>query len=147
MQSRALLSTFIPVLLLLSTAGARAQDFYKDKIIRFIVGQAAGGGYDSYTRTIAHHMIKHIPGNPAVTVENMTGAGSLVAANYLYNTAKPDGLTSRELEQRFRVESGSGRPQYSLRRAEVWLDRRAEQGSAGLFDHGVCRTRRHSTRS
>ena len=59
-----------------------AQDFYKDKIIRFIVGQAAGGGYDTYTRTVARHMIKHIPGHPAITVENMTGAGSLVAANY-----------------------------------------------------------------
>src|ERR671914_1841044 len=70
-----------------------AQDFYKDKFIRFIVGQAAGGGYDTYTRTIARHIAKHIPGNPAVTVENMTGAGSLVAANYLYNNAKPDGLT------------------------------------------------------
>jgi tripartite-type tricarboxylate transporter receptor subunit TctC len=62
-------------------------------VIRFIVGQAAGGGYDTYTRTIARYMIKHIPGNPAVTVENMTGAGSLVLANYLYNNAKPDGLT------------------------------------------------------
>lgn len=72
---------------------AFAQDFYKGKIVRFIVGQAAGGGYDTYTRTIAMHIIKHIPGHPAVTVENMTGAGSLVAANYLYNNSKPDGLT------------------------------------------------------
>jgi tripartite-type tricarboxylate transporter receptor subunit TctC len=81
------------ILFFLSHAGAEAQDFYKDKIVRFIVGQAAGGGYDTYTRTIARYMIKHIPGNPAVTVENMTGAGSLVAANYLYNNTKPDGLT------------------------------------------------------
>jgi tripartite-type tricarboxylate transporter receptor subunit TctC len=70
-----------------------AQDFYKNKIVRFIVGQGAGGGYDTYTRTVARHMIKHLPGNPAVTVENMTGAGSLVAANYLFNSTKPDGLT------------------------------------------------------
>ena len=73
------------------TAGA--QDFYREKFVRFIVGQAAGGGYDTYTRTIARHIIKYIPGNPGVTVENMTGAGSLVAANYLYNSTKPDGLT------------------------------------------------------
>jgi tripartite-type tricarboxylate transporter receptor subunit TctC len=72
---------------------ANGQDFYQYKVIRFIVGQAAGGGYDTYTRTIARHLIKHIPGNPAVTVENMTGAGSLVTANYLYNNTKPDGLT------------------------------------------------------
>jgi len=80
-------------LFLLLSPPAFAQDFYKGKIVRFIVGQAAGGGYDTYTRTIAMHIIKHIPGHPAVTVENMTGAGSLVAANYLYNNSKPDGLT------------------------------------------------------
>ena len=79
--------------LFLSPMAARAQDFYKDKIIRFIVGQAPGGGYDTYTRLIARNMIRHVPGNPAVTVENMAGAGSLVAANYLYNSSKPDGLT------------------------------------------------------
>ena len=72
---------------------ALAQDFYKDKTIRFIVGQAAGGGYDTYTRTIARYMGKYIPGSPTTVVDNMTGAGSLVAANYLYNNAKPDGLT------------------------------------------------------
>jgi tripartite-type tricarboxylate transporter receptor subunit TctC len=72
---------------------AAAQDYYKDKTIRFIVGQAAGGGYDTYTRTIARYMGKYIPGGPTTVVDNMTGAGSLVAANYLYNNAKPDGLT------------------------------------------------------
>jgi tripartite-type tricarboxylate transporter receptor subunit TctC len=72
---------------------AFAQDFYRDKTLRFIVGQAAGGGYDAYTRTIARYMAKFIPGNPTTVVDNMTGAGSLVAANYLYNSAKPDGLT------------------------------------------------------
>ncbi len=89
---------------------ALAQDFYKDKIIRFIVGQAAGGGYDAYTRTIAHHMIKHVPGNPAITVENMTGAGSLVAANYLYNTAKPDGLTVANWNSAFVLNQALGDP-------------------------------------
>jgi tripartite-type tricarboxylate transporter receptor subunit TctC len=76
------------------TAPARswADDFYKGKAIRFVVGQAAGGGYDLSARTIARHMGKHIPGNPAIVVENMTGAGSLIAANYTYNSAKPDGL-------------------------------------------------------
>jgi tripartite-type tricarboxylate transporter receptor subunit TctC len=96
--------------LLLGTARAAAQDFYKDKVIRFIVGQAAGGGYDTYTRMIAQHMIKHIPGNPAVTVENMTGAGSLVAANYLYNTAKPDGLTVANWNSAFVLSQALGDP-------------------------------------
>jgi tripartite-type tricarboxylate transporter receptor subunit TctC len=69
-----------------------ADDFYKGKTIRFVVGQAAGGGYDLSARTIARHMGKHIPGNPTIVVENMTGAGSLIAANYTFNSAKPDGL-------------------------------------------------------
>jgi tripartite-type tricarboxylate transporter receptor subunit TctC len=73
---------------------ADAQEpFYQGKTIRLIVGLAPGGGYDLYARVIARHMGKHIPGNPTIVVENMTGAGSVIAANYIYNAAKPDGLT------------------------------------------------------
>jgi len=67
--------------------------FYEGKTIRIIVGYSAGGGYDTYARLIARHIGKHIPGNPSVVVENMTGAGSLISANYMYRVAKPDGLT------------------------------------------------------
>ena len=67
--------------------------FYEGKTIRVIVGLAAGGGYDVYARTIARHLGKHIPGNPSISVENMTGAGSLISANHIYKVAKPDGLT------------------------------------------------------
>ena len=73
--------------------GAEPAKFYAGKTIRIIVGLAAGGGYDLYARTLARHLGKHIPGNPAVVVENMTGAGSIIAANYLYKVARPDGLT------------------------------------------------------
>src|SRR5918996_569657 len=69
-----------------------AQDFYKGKTVRIIVGGSAGGGFDTYSRVMARHMGKHIPGNPALLVENMTGAGTLIAAKYLYGSAKPDGL-------------------------------------------------------
>jgi tripartite-type tricarboxylate transporter receptor subunit TctC len=73
---------------------ARAQEpFYKGKTIRLIVGLAPGGGYDLYSRVIARHMGKHIPGHPTIVVENMTGAGSVIAANYMYKAARPDGLT------------------------------------------------------
>ena len=87
-----------------------AQDFYKDKTIRFIVGQAAGGGYDTYTRVIARHISKHIPGNPISVVENMTGAGSLVAANYVYGNAKPDGLTVANWNSAFVLNQALGDP-------------------------------------
>jgi len=76
-----------------SAAHATTHDFYKGKTIRMIVGLAPGGGYDTYSRLIARHMGKYIPGNPAITVENMTGAGSLIAANHIYRAARPDGLT------------------------------------------------------
>jgi tripartite-type tricarboxylate transporter receptor subunit TctC len=72
---------------------AHAQEsFYKGKAIRLIVGLAPGGGYDLYSRVIARHIGKHIPGNPTIVVENMQGAGSVIAANYMYKAAKPDGL-------------------------------------------------------
>lgn len=81
------------VFVLALSSGASAEEFYKGKSIRFVVGFAAGGGYDTYTRTIARHISRHIPGNPSTVVENMDGAGSLIAAHYIYKNAEPDGLT------------------------------------------------------
>jgi tripartite-type tricarboxylate transporter receptor subunit TctC len=74
-------------------APTQAQDFYRGKTVRFIVGYSPGGSFDLYTRVIARHFPKHVPGNPTTIVENMTGAGGIIAANNLYNVAKPDGLT------------------------------------------------------
>jgi tripartite-type tricarboxylate transporter receptor subunit TctC len=79
--------------LLAAPAGVAAEDFYKGKTVRIIVGFAAGGGFDTYSRAIARHIGKHIPGNPTTVVDNMTGAGSLIAANHIFNRAEPDGLT------------------------------------------------------
>jgi tripartite-type tricarboxylate transporter receptor subunit TctC len=67
--------------------------FYKDKTIRIIVGFTSGGLYDQYARLLARHMGKYLPGNPTIIVQNMPGAGSLTATNYVYGVAKPDGLT------------------------------------------------------
>jgi tripartite-type tricarboxylate transporter receptor subunit TctC len=72
-------------------SSAIADDFYKGKTIRVTVGLAPGGGYDTYARAVARHMGKHIPGNPSFVVDNMEGAGSLIAANYTYNKADRDG--------------------------------------------------------
>ena len=83
----------LTAVIVLIAASSRADDFYKGKTIRVIVGGSAGGGFDIYTRAMARHMGKHIPGNPAMVVENMTGAGTLIAAKYLYGSAKPDGLS------------------------------------------------------
>jgi tripartite-type tricarboxylate transporter receptor subunit TctC len=67
--------------------------FYQGKTITIIVGYQAGDGYDIWARLLAAHMGKHIPGNPGMIAQNMPGAGSMIAANHVYNVAKPDGLT------------------------------------------------------
>jgi tripartite-type tricarboxylate transporter receptor subunit TctC len=90
-MSRILVSAL--ALLLYPAVASSAEDFYKGKTIKIVVGFSAGGGFDTYARALARHMSKHIPGQPAVVVENMTGAGSLIAANHVYKAAKPDGLT------------------------------------------------------
>jgi tripartite-type tricarboxylate transporter receptor subunit TctC len=68
-------------------------NFYQGKTIKFVVGYQSGDSHDLWARAYARHMGKHIPGNPTFIVQNITGAGSMVAANYIYNVAKPDGLT------------------------------------------------------
>jgi tripartite-type tricarboxylate transporter receptor subunit TctC len=87
------MGALILALLVTLAAPAAAEDpeFYKNKQIRLIVGSSAGGGYDTYARTIATHLPKHLPGTPKIVVQNMPGAGSLVLANYLYNIAPRDG--------------------------------------------------------
>jgi tripartite-type tricarboxylate transporter receptor subunit TctC len=84
------------IAVLVSTVAAgqpAAPDFYAGKTLRIIVGSAAGGGFDTYSRVIARHIGKHLPGHPSVIVQNMPGAGQLIAANHLYRVAKPDGFT------------------------------------------------------
>ncbi len=66
-------------------------DFYSGKSVQLVIGYAPGGGYDIYARALARHIGSHIPGNPAIVVQNMPGAGSIKAANYLYNLAPKDG--------------------------------------------------------
>lgn len=80
----------------LGSTQAVAQDetpeqFYRGKTVQLMVGYSAGGGYDTYARTVARHLGKHIPGNPDVIVKNVPGAGSLVLMNQLANTLPRDG--------------------------------------------------------
>lgn len=90
---RVMLAIWFSLAILSWASLVSAQEFYKGKTIRLIVGFSAGGGFDTYSRAIARHIGKHIPGNPTVIVENMPGASSIIAANHLYKIAKPDGLT------------------------------------------------------
>ena len=72
---------------------ASSEDFYKGKTIKLLLGAAPGGGYDTYGRTMIRHMGQYIPGNPSFVVQNMPGAGSAKAADYIYNVLAKDGLT------------------------------------------------------
>ena len=75
------------------TAYADSHDFFKGKTIRLVVGTSAGGAQDEWARFLAPHLGRNIPGGPDIVVQNMPGAGTVIAANYIYNIAKPDGLT------------------------------------------------------
>ena len=74
-----------------SAAFAQGSDFYKDKQLRLIIGTDAGGSYDFSGRLIGRHLSRAIPGNPQIVVQNMPGAASLNAANFVYNVAPQDG--------------------------------------------------------
>jgi tripartite-type tricarboxylate transporter receptor subunit TctC len=72
---------------------ATSHEFFKGRAIRLVVGTSVGGAMDDWGRFVAQHLSRNIPGNPEIIVQNMPGAGTIIAANYIYNIAKPDGLT------------------------------------------------------
>jgi tripartite-type tricarboxylate transporter receptor subunit TctC len=89
---KGIVSTFSVLIALGPAAQAdQIEDFYRGKQIKFIVSSAAGGDYDQWTRIIARFLGKYIPGNPIIVPQNMPGAGQIIAANYLFNTAPQDG--------------------------------------------------------
>lgn len=81
------------VLLLWSSAGLAQTPYYAGKTITIVAGTKAGDVYDLYARLFAQFMPKYIPGHPNIIVQNMAGAGSMIAANFVYNVSNPDGLT------------------------------------------------------
>src|ERR687898_2018823 len=85
----------LAILLLLSSAPSlfAQANYYQGKQIKVVVGFTSGGFYDRWARLLSRHMPKHLPGNPEMIVQNMPGAGSVIATNYVSSVAKPDGLT------------------------------------------------------
>ena len=80
------------------------EEFYKGKRINMLIGLSAGGGYDRYARLTARYMERYIPGKPTIVSKNMTGGGSLVAANFIYNAASQDGTFIGALQRGVPVE-------------------------------------------
>ncbi len=130
------------LLAVLCAAPARAQpapaiaDFYRGRTITLIVGYSVGGGYDTYARILARHMGRHIPGGPLVVVQNMPGAGSLRAANYLFNVAPKDGTTIGMFGRGLAMEPliGASATQFDARRF-FWLGSGTEEASVFVTWH------------
>jgi tripartite-type tricarboxylate transporter receptor subunit TctC len=81
------------LLLFLFNSAHAQRDFYQGKTVTYVVGLLAGDSTDLWARAVTRSMVKHIPGNPNIIVQNMPGAGGLIASNYIYGVAKPDGST------------------------------------------------------
>jgi tripartite-type tricarboxylate transporter receptor subunit TctC len=100
--------------LLAATGGAYAQDdvaeFYRGKTVRLVIGYGAGGGYDVYGKFFARYLGEHIPGKPTVIAQNMPGAGSRSAANWLYKVAPKDGTVLAVLGQATPADQALGQP-------------------------------------
>jgi tripartite-type tricarboxylate transporter receptor subunit TctC len=95
----------------MTTASAdEVADFYRGNTLRVIVASSAGGGYDAYSRVLAKHIVKYIPGNPSSVVQNMPGAGGLRAANFLYNKASKDGSYIGHVQRTAPFHQILGRP-------------------------------------
>jgi tripartite-type tricarboxylate transporter receptor subunit TctC len=94
--------------------GAEARSFYDSKTITMLISTSPGGATDVAGRLLARHLGKYIPGHPNIIAQNMAGAGGIVAANYLYNVAKPDGLTVLAVNRANYLEQMVGRPEVKL---------------------------------
>jgi tripartite-type tricarboxylate transporter receptor subunit TctC len=91
--AHAAVASTVAIALAFAAQPSAAQDFYAGKTITIIVGSGAGGGYDLYGRAVARHIGKHLPGKPNLIVQNMPGAGSMKAAEFIFTHAPKDGTT------------------------------------------------------
>lgn len=92
-RSKSITLATLVLVVLWSSTGLAQTPYYAGKTITIVAGTKAGDVYDLYARMFAQHIPKYIPGNPNIIVQNMAGAGSMIAANFVYNVSNPDGLT------------------------------------------------------
>jgi tripartite-type tricarboxylate transporter receptor subunit TctC len=106
--------TILAILFILAAAGGAdaqpVEQFFARKSITIVIGYTAGGSYDLYGRVVARHLGKHIPGQPSVIAQNMPGAGSLKAANYLYEVAPKDATTLGMIVESAALEQALANP-------------------------------------
>jgi tripartite-type tricarboxylate transporter receptor subunit TctC len=94
-----------------TTAVAQSDNFYNGKTVRIVIGFTPGGFYDRWARLLSRYMPKYVPGHPNFLVQNMPGASSVIAANYVYNLSKPDGLTLLMPINSLYLDQLTGRPE------------------------------------
>lgn len=112
------------------------EDFYRGRTVTLVIGYSVAGGYDTYARVVAQHLGKHIPGNPKILPQNMEGAGSLRAANYLYNAAPKDGSVIGMFGRGMAMEPliGTSHTQFDARKFS-WLGSGTNEVSTCLTWH------------
>jgi tripartite-type tricarboxylate transporter receptor subunit TctC len=129
----------IGVVALCSGADAQsAADFYRGKTVSIIVSYAPGGGYDNYSRLLARHLGKHIPGNPTVVVQNMPGAAGITASNHVYAVAPKDGTVIAAVDQNIpllQLLGGKG-VQYDMTKVN-WLGNVASSNGIAMTWHAT----------
>jgi tripartite-type tricarboxylate transporter receptor subunit TctC len=128
-------TAFITALVAAAPACAQSPEaFYRGRQITFLIGAGAGGGYDAYYRTFARHVVRHIPGNPAIVPKNMPAASGLAAANTLYASAERDGTTIAAFPNNIPMDPLFGNPgaRYDAQKLS-WL------GSIGKLEN-ICAT-------
>lgn len=132
---------------LLGSTAAVAQttdggEFYKGKTLTIVVGQEAGTGFDIYSRTLARHFSRHIPGQPSIVVQNMPGASGVNAGNWLYNIAAKDGTVIGTFSQNVVLEPlmGNAQAKYDATKM-IWIGNMEESASVCAMapENGVAR--------
>jgi tripartite-type tricarboxylate transporter receptor subunit TctC len=111
-------------------------DFYRGRTVDILVGYSVGGGYDTYARVLGRHIGKHIPGNPTIVVKNMPGAGSLKAAQYIYDVAPKDGTVFGTFGRGLAMEPliGASKPGYDSTKF-TWLGSGTDESSVFTIWH------------
>ena len=137
MWARWTIVTWAAAIALPSVASAQSvADFYRGKRLTFIVSSTVGGGYDQYARTLAKHIVRHLPGNPSTVVQNMVGAEGIKAANYLFTVAPQDGSVIGALSRNIGLvqlyEAGNPAIQFDARKMH-WIGSPQQEVGTGIF--------------
>src|ERR1700723_982096 len=122
MASKAAIACCLLVATAFSIFGARAEDFYKNKQLRLLLGFPAGNDYDLGARLLIKYLPKYIPGQPSIIVQNLPQAASVVAANFLYAQAPRDGTVFGSFSRNIVNDALTGVPNVALDpRRFIWL--------------------------